>query len=94
MLEDIREAYVDKDFQRAHKVFKKEQVLNEVNNDSISVISKLAKKEVGLIDQYLLLFTIIKKLERVGDLATNIAQEITFCREAEVLKHQKEKFFV
>ena len=94
MLEDIHEAYADKDSQRAHKVFKKEQVLNEINNNSISAISKLVKKEVGLIDQFLLLFTIIKKLERVGDLATNIAQEIIFYREAEVLKHQKEKFLV
>lgn len=94
MLEDINEAYADKDSQRAHKVFKKEQVLNEINNNSISVISKLVKSEVELIDQVLLLFTVIKKLERVGDLATNIAQEIIFYREAEVLKHQKEKFSV
>lgn len=94
MLEDINEAYADKDSQRAHKVFKKEQVLNEINNNSISVISKLVRNEVDLIDQFLLLFTVIKKLERVGDLATNIAQEIIFYREAEVLKHQKEKFSV
>lgn len=94
MLEDINEAYVDKDSQRAHKVFKKEQVLNEINNNTISLISKLVKKEVELVDQFLLLFTIIKKVEKVGDLATNIAQEIIFYREAEVLRHQKEKFYV
>ncbi len=94
MLEDINEAYTNKNSQRAHKVFKKEQVLNEINNNTISLISKLVKNEVELIDQILLLFTVIKKLERVGDLATNIAQEIIFYREAEVLKHQKEKFWV
>ena len=94
MLEDINEAYVDKDSQQAHKVFKKEQILNEINNNSISLICKLVKKEVELIDQFLLLFTVIKKLERVGDLATNIAQEIIFYRDAEVLKHQKEKSWV
>lgn len=94
MLEDIYEAYSDKHSQRAHKVFKKEQVLNEINNSSISIISKLVKNDVNLIDQFLLLFTVIKKLERVGDMATNIAQEIIFYREAEVLKHQKEKFLV
>lgn len=92
MLEDIFEAYVDADSQLAHKVFKKEQVLNEINNTSISTITKMVKEDVALIDQFLLLFTVIKKLERVGDLATNIAQEIIFYREAEVLKHQKEKF--
>lgn len=94
MLEDISEAYIDSNSRLAHKVFKKEQVLNEINNSSISIIIKMIKDEVDLIDQFLLLFTVIKKLERVGDLATNIAQEIIFYREAEVLKHQKEKFGV
>ncbi|GHA37948.1 phosphate transport system regulatory protein PhoU [Salinimicrobium marinum] len=94
MLEDIREAYADNSSQRAHKVFKKEQILNEINNNSISVISKLVRKDVQLVDQFLMLYTVIKKLERVGDLTTNIAQEIIFYREAEVLKHQKEKFLV
>lgn len=92
MLEDIFEAYVDTDSQLAHKVFKKEQVLNEINNNSFSTIIATIKDNVTLIDQFLLLFTVIKKLERVGDLATNIAQEIIFYREAEVLKHQKEEF--
>lgn len=94
MLEDINEAYLIKDSHRAHKVFKKEQILNEINNNSISVISNLVNKEAELIDLFLILFTIIKKLERVGDLVTNIAQEIIFYREAEVLKHQKEKLWV
>lgn len=92
MLEDICEAFIDADSKLAHKVFKKEQVLNEINNSSISTIIATIKEDVNLIDQFLLLFTVIKKLERVGDLATNIAQEIIFYREAEVLKHQKEKF--
>lgn len=94
MLEDIKEAYADSNSQRAHEVFKKEQVINEINNNTISLISKLVKKEVVLIDQFLLLFTIIKKMERAGDLITNIAQEIIFFRESEVLKHQKIKFSV
>lgn len=84
MLEDIHEAYLDQDSQRAHKVFKKQRKLNEINYNTISVISILLRNEVDLIDQSLLLFTVIKKMERVGDLATNIAQEIIFYREAVV----------
>lgn len=94
MFDDIFEAFVDTNSQLAHKVFKKEQVLNEINNSSVATIIRTIKDDVDLIDQFLLLFTVIKKLERVGDLATNIAQEIIFYREAEVLKHQKEKFNV
>ncbi len=92
MLEDIQEAYLYQDNQRAHKVFRKERKLNEINYNTISVISILLKTEVDLIDQSLLLFTIIKKMERVGDLVTNIAQEIIFYREAVV--NPKAKFLV
>jgi phosphate transport system protein len=34
---------------------------------------------------------VIKKIERVGDLITNIGEEIIFYLEAEVLKHRKKK---
>lgn len=81
MLEDIREAYLNKDSQHAHKVFKKERKLNEINYNSISIISLLLKNKGDLIDQSLLLLGVIKKVERIGDLATNIAQEIIFFRE-------------
>ncbi|MFO7719321.1 MAG: phosphate signaling complex protein PhoU [Gillisia sp.] len=90
MLEDIQEAYLDQDNQRAHKVFMKQHKLNEINCNIISVISVLMKNEVNLIDQSLLLFTVIKKIERVGDLSTNIAQEIIFYRELVV--NPKAKF--
>lgn len=94
MLEDIFEAYIDPKSKMAQKVFQKEQELNEINRNAIGVISKMVKKDADLIDQFLLLFTILKKLERVGDLVTNIAEEIIFYREAEMLKHQKDRFEV
>lgn len=91
MLEDITKAYKGKDTKPARKVFKKDKLLNKINLSSFKIISEDVKKEPGLIDQYLLLFSIIKKTERMGDLITNIAEEIIFYREAEVLKHRKKK---
>jgi phosphate transport system protein len=34
---------------------------------------------------------VVKKLERVGDLIKNIAEEIIFYVDAEVLKHKRKK---
>jgi phosphate transport system protein len=39
----------------------------------------------------LYLFSIVKKLERVGDQAKNIANEIIFHTEAKMLHHKKRK---
>lgn len=91
MLDDITGAYSEVDTKMARKVFKKDKVLNKINMDSFAIISEEVKKEPGLIDEFLLLFSVIKKLERIGDLVTNIAEEIIFFHEAEVLKHRKKK---
>ena len=39
------------------------------------------------IHQALLQISIIRKLERVGDHITNIAEEVIFYKDAQVLKH-------
>lgn len=93
MLDDITDAYNEADAKMARKVFKKDKVLNKINMKSFNVISKEVRIDPELIDQFLLLFSVIKKLERIGDLVTNIAEEIIFFREAEVVKHRKKKTF-
>ncbi len=91
MLDDITGAYISTDTKKARKVFKKDKTLNKINMNAFNVIAEGVKKDPLLIEQYLLLFSVIKKLERIGDLVTNIAEEIIFFREAEVLKHRKKK---
>ena len=91
MLEDINDAFLGKDIKYARKVFKKDKLLNKINLSCFKIISEDVKKNPELIDQYLLLFSIIKKTERIGDLITNVAEEIIFYREAEILKHRKKK---
>lgn len=93
MLDDITDAYNEADAKLARKVFKKDKVLNKINMKSFKIISKEVRINPELIDQFLLLFSVIKKLERIGDLVTNIAEEIIFFREAEVVKHRKKKTF-
>ncbi|MEX2597791.1 MAG: phosphate signaling complex protein PhoU [Salibacteraceae bacterium] len=91
MYEDIAEAYVQSSSKKSRKVFKKEKSLNKINMKSFKIIAEEVKKDPQSIEQLLLLFSVIKKLERIGDLITNIAEEIIFYREAEVVKHKKKK---
>ena len=91
MLEDVSLAYAEGDTKIARKVFKKDKLLNGINENAVAVIAEEVKKDPQTIEQYLLLFSVIKKLERIGDLVTNIAEEIIFYRKAEVIKHKKKK---
>ncbi len=91
MMDDIAEAYTDSNTKIARKVFKKDKILNKINMKSFGIISEEVKQDPQLIDQFLLLFSVIKKVERIGDLITNIAEEVIFYQEAEVVKHRKKK---
>ncbi|PCJ81923.1 MAG: phosphate transport system regulatory protein PhoU [Bacteroidetes bacterium] len=89
MAQDIMVAFDEEDDKLAMKVYKKDVELNMINKNSSSVICDFAKKDPDIIVQSLFLFSTIRKLERVGDHIKNIAEELIFYLEAEILKHKK-----
>lgn len=91
MLQDMREAVQKEDAQFVVKVAEKDKVLNEINKEAAKVASDLIKEHVEKVDLILKLFTITRKLERVGDFIKNIGVELVFHIEARVLKHHKLK---
>jgi phosphate transport system protein len=91
MLDHITFAYTEKDVKTARKVFKKDKILDKINIKAFAVIEEEIKKDLSITQQALILFSVVKKLERVGDLIKNIAEEIIFYVDAEVLKHKRKK---
>ena len=91
MLSNVFSAFIAEDTDQARKVFAKDKILNEINAQASQVTEKLIKKDPENIRIYLYLFSIIRKLERVGDLTKNAAEELVFYIEAKVLKHKKLK---
>jgi phosphate transport system protein len=91
MLESISDAFQNKDAKSARKVFKKDKIVDEININSFAVIETEIKKDTAIIGEALLLFSVIKKMERVGDHIKNIAEEIIFYIDAEVIKHKRKK---
>lgn len=91
MFELITTAYEDKDVKTARKVFKMDKVLDKINRKSFTLIEAEIRNNIEITGQALILFSVIKKMERVGDLLKNVAEEIIFFIEAEVVKHKKKK---
>ena len=89
MMEDVTKAYCDDDTRIARSVFAKDLILNEINKNSSGIIEDYVKSNLDKIHQALLIFSIIRKLERVGDHITNIAEEVIFYKEGKVLRHYK-----
>ena len=91
MLTDMEEALVNEDTKLARKIFKKDDFLNENNRNGAGIAEELIQKYPSKIKLILKLLSIIRKLERVGDLAKNIGEEVIFHLEAKVLKHKKDQ---
>jgi phosphate transport system protein len=91
MLEDTQEAFEKEDTILARSVFKKDDFLDDINRQAHKVLELHLKDHPEDTSQALWLLSIIRKLERVGDQAKNVAEEIIFYLEAKVLKH-KNKF--
>ncbi len=87
IMKDVLQAYIDEDTKLARTIFKKDEVLNEINADATKNIAKYIDSDISKVEQGLNFLSIIRKLERVGDQCTNIAEEIIFSHEAKVLKH-------
>jgi len=89
MLDNVFEAFEKEDTKLARQVFIKDALLNEINSNAAHIAIELIHAKPEKIHNYLYLLSIIRKLERVGDLTKNIAEELIFYIEAKVLKHQK-----
>ncbi|MFT5165510.1 MAG: phosphate transport system protein [Saprospiraceae bacterium] len=92
MVDDAIYSFIKEDTKIARWVFGKDITLNKINRKTSSIIAEYSRKNPERIKKYLYLFSIMKKLERVGDLSKNIAEETVYFVDAKYIKHKDKKF--
>lgn len=88
IVKDVLIAFEKEDTKLARSIFKKDELLDEINAEAHQFITRYIKDHLDKTGQALNVLSIIRKLERVGDQGKNIAEEIIFYLEAKVLKHK------
>lgn len=88
VLNDVMQAFDKDDTQLARSVFKKDEILDQININANQSVADFIRNHPDRISQSLYTLSTIRKLERVGDQCKNIAEEIIFFIEARVLKHK------
>jgi len=89
IVEEIFNAVDKDDSALARSIFRRDELLDEINQTANELITTYLKDHPEDTYQALNLLSIIRRLERVGDQAENIAEEIIFYLEAKVIKHTK-----
>lgn len=89
MLQTLFDAFENENADMATKVFEMDQKVDEINLASLEILSEyiLESPENNAMDALHMVGN-FRKLERIGDHATNMAEEIVFYLDAKVLKHQ------
>lgn len=91
MLRDAIDGFIHQNPDISRMVLKNDDVIDELNKKVIDDMVKLIRREPDTLDQALELIRVSRNLERVSDLATNIAEEVIFIADAQVVKHHFER---
>ncbi len=90
MLRDGIEALVKKDCDLANQVFIEEKKVDAFRNQIFRVLLTYMMGDPRTIERCLSLILIARNLERVGDHATNIAEEVIYLVEGREVRHRHE----
>ena len=87
MLRDVLEGFVGRDPDKARSVCERDDIVDELDDRLIRVLLTYMMEDPRVIKQAIDFIMISKNLERVGDLATNIAEDVVFIYQAKTIKH-------
>lgn len=88
MFKDAIDAYVREDVQLARAVVPRDQALDDMNSSASRRLIERMAEDPGQLRGYLNLIFISRCLERVGDHATNMAEDAVYAAAAEDIRHQ------
>ena len=91
MLRESLDAFVNRDAASARITCKKDDQVDQYNRDIIRELEQLMEADPTTIGRRILLFSATRQLERIADHATNIAEDVVYLVEGEIIRHKPEE---
>jgi phosphate transport system protein len=88
MLRDALDAFVHRDIDLAHHVLEQDDALDTLKTDMFRQLLSYMLADPATIEPSLDLILISRHLERIGDHATNVAEDVIFMVSARDVRHQ------
>jgi phosphate transport system protein len=87
MVRKALQAFIEGDAEMAHSVLLMDDQVDDLNRDAFRALGNLIKEHPDLAPQALNALIISRNLERVGDHATNIAEDVIFWVRGSDVRH-------
>ncbi len=84
------DAFVNMSPQQAREVCRRDDEVDRLNEQIIHELVDQMKRSPEMIEPGLSLFSAVRHLERIADHATNIAEDVVFLVEGELIRHHPE----
>lgn len=90
MVRDCLDAVVRRDVDVARRVMADDDRVDEINRGMFGILEQAMNKDPSTIKRAVHLLSASRHLERIADLATNIAEDVVFMVDGAVIRHQPE----
>jgi len=87
MLRDALSAFIERQPEKARAVVPRDQEVDDINRQLYRELSSFMIERPATISRCLGLMAVSKRLERIADHATNIAEEVVYLYEARDIRH-------
>jgi phosphate transport system protein len=92
MVRQALDAFVDLNTQLARRVCRLDDEVDRLNSEIITELIATMRRTPDLIEPGMSLFSATRHLERIADHATNIAEDVVYLVEGEIIRHRPEAF--
>jgi phosphate transport system protein len=90
MVRDSLDSFVNGDAAAAWRVVARDDVVDRYNVEVIDELRRTMEGDPETVERALHLFSVSRYLERIGDLATNIAEDVIYLVEGRIVRHKAE----
>jgi phosphate transport system protein len=90
MVRQCLDAFVHLDVPEARKVIRLDDEIDRLNADIIAELVATMRESTDYIEPGLSLFSAVRHLERIADHATNVAEDVVYLVEGEIVHHRPE----
>ena len=87
MLADVLDAFINEDPQLAMEVCRRDSIIDDLRNQILRELITFMTENPSIISHGISILRIAENLERIADLATNIAEDTIFMLQGRVIKH-------
>ena len=87
MLRKVLLAFVELDLKLAEAVLAMDDEVDALCKSELPLQIELMKHEPNLVEQRIMLLSVCRQLERIGDHASNIAEDIVYLLSGEIIRH-------